>query len=141
MLHRRLPLIEHGAGAGDAARGADRLHAHPSKGASPVSRVTQRAAAAFAVLAIAAGGAVWAGCGSSSDSVESAKTEANEVIDKAQKQGNEAIDKAQQQLNESNVPQKAQHKVEQANKKLEEAQGKVNEASKEAKEKLKEAGY
>jgi type II secretory pathway pseudopilin PulG len=111
-----------------------------------VSRSTQRAAPAVAVLAIAAGGAVWSGCGSSdsnsvTDQVESAKTEANEVIDKAQKQGNEAIDKAQKQLNESDIPKQAQDKVNEANKKLEEAQGKVNEASKQAKKQLNESGY
>jgi type II secretory pathway pseudopilin PulG len=112
-----------------------------------VSKLTQRAAPAVAILAVAAFGILWTGCGGSSTSdsvnsqVESAKTEANEAIDQAQTQGNEAIDQAQKQLKESNVPEKAQHKVDQASKKLEEAQGKVNEASKEAKEELEKSGY
>jgi hypothetical protein len=105
-----------------------------------VRGLKHRAAPAVAVLAIAAGGAVWAGCGSS-DSTDSATDQANSVINKAQKQVNQGLNKAQKQLNQANVPAKAQQRVNEANKKLNEAQNKVNEAAKQAQDQINNSGY
>jgi hypothetical protein len=134
---------------------------HPDKVPCPSSerrpqlrRFIHRATPLVAVLAIAASGAVWAGCGgsSTSDSVSSAKEEANKALEQGQKQlnkatnqgqkalkeaqsqGNQAINQAQKGLNSDKVSKEAE-------KKLSEAKGKANSAIEQAKEQLKNSGY
>jgi predicted PurR-regulated permease PerM len=111
----------------------------PLERRNSVRGLKHRAAPALAVLAVVAGGAIWAGCGSSS--TDSATDQANSVINQAQKQVNQGINKAQKQLNQANIPGKAQDKVNEANQKLNQAQNKVNQAAKQAQDQINNSGY
>jgi ElaB/YqjD/DUF883 family membrane-anchored ribosome-binding protein len=61
-----------------------------------MNRFAQRPAVALAAIAISAGGAVWAGCGSSdtNDKVNNALDQSQKAIDQAQKKGQKAVNQA-----------------------------------------------
>jgi phosphoenolpyruvate-protein kinase (PTS system EI component) len=119
-------------------------------------RFTNRTTPVLAVLAIAAGPAILAGCGSSTSNsinnqVSHAKEEANKALEQGQKQLNKATNQGQKTLKEVqnkgnaaiNQAQKSLHgnKVsKEAEKKLNEAKGTANEAIEKAREQLKQSG-
>lgn len=106
----------------------------------------RRLSAAFAVLAIFAGGAVWSGCGSSDDSTDgtaTAKQEVEEGVKKAEEgleegteEAKKGIEKAKEQIEDSKGSTKKgiEEGTEQAEKGIEEGKAQAEKGIEEAKE-------
>jgi arabinogalactan oligomer/maltooligosaccharide transport system substrate-binding protein len=96
-----------------------------SEHGSTSSRLGRRALSVSAVLAIAATGAAWSGCGDDNDDeassiIEQANSTANEALDQASSTANEAAEDAQDQVDEA---------TDNANQAAEDAQNQADQAT------------
>jgi multidrug resistance efflux pump len=82
----------------------------------PLSR---RILSAAGVLAIAATGAAWSGCGE--DEADNAQEQINEAVDQAQEQGQEALEEGQEATEEAT--QEAKEQLDEAEQQLEDQTG------------------
>ena len=80
----------------------------------------RRALSALGVLAIAATGAVWAGCGDDED-------EARDAAEQLQEDANEAIDQAQEELEDADVNEAIEEAQEEANQAQQDLQDAVED--------------
>jgi hypothetical protein len=113
-------------------------------GATYMSRKLRTVYSLFALLALAAAGAAWSGCGSSSDESntvrEGAETQVEEGTKKAEEAIDEGVEKTKKGLEEAKdqVNGKTQKKIEKAQKEaeegLEEGKAKAEKGIEEAKE-------
>ena len=94
-------------------------------GTGSTQRLGRRALTGVAVLAIAATGAAWSGCGDDDED------EAQQAIDEAQEQVDEATEEAQQEV---------EHATEEAEQQAEEAQQEAEEALDEAQQDAEDDG-
>jgi hypothetical protein len=106
-----------------------------------VKRFAQRPAAMIAAIAIAAGGAVWAGCG------DDTSNQVNKALDKSQDAANKGFEQAQKAADQAQktLPEDAQKKIDkaqkEANQAIDKAKSKTDAAIQDAQQAAKGSGY